>query len=106
MRSSPPAPKAKPTSGAVGGLPPGLPPGRIFDMAGWRRGSEDRFMDEKQRLQKLVSDSTSLSRNAPRLALSQFYFAHGLAAEALGLLTVIAQDDEKVVSKAVFGTIF
>ena len=99
LRLSPPAPKTKPTSAAVGGLPPGLPPGRIFDMAGWRRGGEDRFMDEKQRLQKLVSDSTSLSRNAPRLALSQFYFAHGLAAEALGLLTIIAQDDEQLIAR-------
>ena len=99
LRLSPPSEKPKPGRTSVAGLPPGLPPGRVFDMAAWRRGDEDRFMEEKQRLQKQISESASLSRNAPRLALGQFYFAHGLAAEALGMLTIIAQDDEQLIAR-------
>ena len=55
LRLSPPSEKPKPGRTSVAGLPPGLPPGRVFDMAAWRRGDEDRFMEEKQRLQKQIS---------------------------------------------------
>ena len=81
------------------GLPSGLPPGRIFDMSNWRRGAESRFLDERQALQLRISEATSISRSGPRLELAQFYFARGLASEAIGLLRTIEQSDEDLAGR-------
>ena len=97
--SPPPDNKGQELAPSLDGLPPGLAPGRIFAMQRWQRGGEDNFMDNKQELQGLVADATSVARNAPRLALAQFYFAHGLAAETKGLLTIIGEDDQQLVSR-------
>ncbi|MEQ9333355.1 tetratricopeptide repeat protein [Thalassobaculum sp.] len=81
------------------GLPAGLPPGRIFDMSNWRLGSEAEFLDRRQALQLRISEATSISRSGPRLELAQFYFARGLAAEAIGLLRTIEQSDEDLAKR-------
>ena len=81
------------------GLPAGLAPGRIFDMANWRQGAEKDFLDRRQDLQLRISEATSISRSGPRLELAQFYFARGLAAEAIGLLRTIEQSDEDLAKR-------
>ncbi|NQW11431.1 MAG: hypothetical protein HQ481_16315 [Alphaproteobacteria bacterium] len=81
------------------GLPSGLAPGRIFDMSNWRRGDQARFLDERQALQLRISEATSISRSGPRLELAQFYFARGLASEAIGLLRTIEQSDEDLAGR-------
>lgn len=81
------------------GMARGLPPGRIFDMSNWRRGTENAYLREKQDLQLRVSEATSISRSGPRLELGQFYFARGLASEAIGLLRTIAQTDEDLANR-------
>jgi tetratricopeptide (TPR) repeat protein len=79
------------------GLPPGLAPGRIFNLVSWRQGaSEAEFLKVKQDIQQQISEATSISRSGPRLSLAQFYFANGLAAEAMGLLRTIATSDEEL----------
>ncbi|WP_420404674.1 hypothetical protein [Nisaea sp.] len=78
----------------IDGLPPGLPPGRIFDFSNWRKGKIDRFLEHKQEIQRRISEATSIARSGPRLELAHFYFAHGLAAEAMGLLRTIEVEDE------------
>lgn len=78
----------------IDGLPPGLPPGRIFDFTNWRKGSIDRFLPEKQAIQRRISEATSIARSGPRLELAHFYFAHGLAAETMGLMRTISVEDE------------
>lgn len=79
------------------GLPPGLAPGRIFNLVSWRQGARDsEFLRVKQDIQKQISEATSISRSGPRLSLAQFYFANGLAAEAMGLLRTIATSDEEL----------
>ena len=87
------------TGGRFEGLTAGLPPGRIFDMANWRLGSDAEFLERRQALQLRISEATSISRNGPRLELAQFYFARGLAAEAIGLLRTIAQSDEDLANR-------
>jgi len=81
------------------GLPAGLPPGRIFDMSNWRLGDANDFLRERQALQLRISEATSISRSGPRLELAQFYFARGLAAEAIGLLRTIEQSDEDLAKR-------
>ena len=70
-----------------------LPPGRVFDMVGWRRGNVSEFQAQKQLLQRRVAEATRVTRSQPRLDLAGFYFAHGLAAEAAGLLRTIEVED-------------
>ncbi len=70
-----------------------LPPGRVFDMVGWRRGNVGDFQNQKQLLQRRVAEATRVTRSQPRLDLAGFYFAHGLAAEAMGLLRTIEVED-------------
>ena len=81
------------------GLPAGLPPGRVFDMSSWRLGDEGDFLKQRQALQLRISEATSISRSGPRLELAQFYFARGLAAEAIGLLRTIEQSDEDLAKR-------
>ncbi|MEQ8332943.1 hypothetical protein [Nisaea sp.] len=78
----------------IDGLPPGLPPGRVFDFSSWRKGDTDQFLREKQAVQRRISEATSIARSGPRLELAHFYFAHGLSAEAMGLLRTIEAEDE------------
>lgn len=81
------------------GMPAGLPPGRIFDMSNWRLGDAAAFQERRQALQLRISEATSISRSGPRLELAQFYFARGLAAEAIGLLRTIEQSDEDLAKR-------
>ena len=78
----------------IDGLPPGLPPGRVFDFSNWRMGGADKFLEDKQEIQRRISEATSIARSGPRLELAHFYFAHGLAADAMGLLRTIESEDE------------
>ncbi len=65
---------------------------RLFDYGLWRAGRRS-FFDRKRELQRTVIDAPSTARNAARLALAQFFFAHGYAADTLGILQVIEEDD-------------
>ncbi len=84
-----------------------LAPGRIFDMIGWRRGGPGEFLQRKQQLQNRVAEATRITRGQPRLELAQFYFANGLAAEAIGLLRTIEVEDPDLAArpsvKALYG---
>lgn len=92
-------PSADRFTARIDGVPPGLPPGRIFDVTNWRRGGEADYVKEEQALQRRISEATSISRSGPRLELAQFYFANGLAAETVGLLRTIAAADEDLASR-------
>ncbi|HEY9547859.1 MAG TPA: hypothetical protein VIR45_00025, partial [Kiloniellaceae bacterium] len=75
------------------------PPGRIFDMAAWRHGAEADYRAGRQALQLRISEATSIARSGPRLELAQFYFARGLAPEAIGLIRTIEQSDEDLAKR-------
>jgi tetratricopeptide (TPR) repeat protein len=77
-----------------------LPSGRIFDMARWRRGSAQEFLERKQDLQRRVSEATRITRSQPRLDLAQFFFAHGLASETMGLLKTFEIEDPDLAQRA------
>src|SRR3546814_13252571 len=52
------------------------------------------------RLRQLrISEATSIARSVPRLELAQFYFARGLAPEAIGLIRTIEQSDEDLAKR-------
>lgn len=70
---------------------------RTFDFAGWLGGPASvfpaKFVAVKSRLQNEIAAASPAERNARRLALAQFYFAHGFAADALGAIRAIVSDD-------------
>lgn len=76
--------------------------GRLFDFDAWRTPNTVNFFDRKRELQMAVIEAPGQGRNAARLALAQFYFAHGYASDALGILQVIAGDDENAMKDPAF----
>jgi hypothetical protein len=70
---------------------------KTFDFAGWLGGPPSafpaKFVAVKSRLQNEIAAASPAERNARRLALAQFYFAHGFAADALGAIRAIVADD-------------
>ncbi len=68
----------------------------------WRRGAPERFIEINHELLRGIAEAPAEERNEPRLKLAQFYFAHGFAADAKGVLVAIAEHDAKVASNRGF----
>ena len=62
---------------------------RLFDLKAWRRGDANRFTYNKQKLQEGLVGTQGRALDSGRLELARFYYAHGMANEALGLLELI-----------------
>jgi hypothetical protein len=69
------------------------PLSKAFDLKAWIRGGEEAFVEDQRRLIGAVAAASDDRRNRARMDLARFYFAHGLGAEALGVLKVISADD-------------
>ncbi|MEJ2122523.1 MAG: hypothetical protein P8Z76_17850, partial [Alphaproteobacteria bacterium] len=70
---------------------------RVFDFERWRGGPPEAFpkfyIVEKQKRLHAVALADKAERNARRMELAQFYFAHGHAPETLAVLRRIEQSD-------------
>ena len=71
---------------------------RLFDLEAWRRGDAERFRMNKHALQRALAQAGPERTGAARLELAQFYFAHGLASEALGVLRLGKLKDPRLAS--------
>ena len=69
---------------------------RLFDLWAWREGGIRRFVKRRQELQKAQVKARGKELSLSRLRLARFYFAHGLAAEAAGVLAVLADEDARM----------
>ncbi len=70
---------------------------RLFDLTAWRRGGGETFDRERQRLQRrLVAPGPGDRLDLVRLELGRFYFAHGMAAEALSVLQRMTGDNPRL----------
>jgi hypothetical protein len=65
---------------------------RLLDLAAWRQGSAKDYDSVHKRLQSALSTAPPARSNLARLDLARFYFAHGKAREALGVLILIGRD--------------
>lgn len=73
--------------------------GTLFDFPGWAQlggGDKASFFERKANLQRAVIDAPRAMRNPARLALARFLFASGQAADALGILQVMEEDQADV----------
>jgi hypothetical protein len=65
---------------------------RLFDLSAWRREPEGDFTAVEAKLKTALETATDETREMARLDLARFYFAHGRAAEAGGLIDLIGAD--------------
>jgi hypothetical protein len=89
-----PAPEAEAQPEAPAEGPPPIlvsVPG-LFDLPSWRRGGEATFTSDRRRLEAEVSSASEAEEGGARMALGEFYFAHGLIDEADSALSQIGRE--------------
>jgi hypothetical protein len=64
----------------------------LFDLPTWRHGGEATFTSDRRRLEAAVTDASETDEAAARVALGEFYFAHGLVKEADSALSEIGRE--------------
>ncbi len=69
---------------------------RLFDLERWRREGEGSLAQVKQALLAAVVEAPPSQVDTARLDLARFYFAHGLATEALGVLRLVSQENQRL----------
>lgn len=83
--------------GGDGGDAAQISPGGPVDLARWMRGGTDKFVAEHQKLMNRMAYVRPEEKNGQRLEIARHYLANGMAAEALGVLRLIAQTDPTMV---------
>ena len=61
----------------------------LWNMADWRRGSRDDFQRNKLALMNRIITAPPSRRNEARMDLAKFYLAHGMAADAVGVVQTV-----------------
>lgn len=74
---------------------------QLFDVASWASPS-GTFNQRRQELVRRVALSSEDSRHAARLDLARFFVAHGFGAEAIGELTLIAEENPEIARRLDF----
>ncbi|MFO1246923.1 MAG: hypothetical protein U1E93_01590 [Alphaproteobacteria bacterium] len=64
-----------------------------LNFASWGVASGGSFLATERKLTQIVAHAPPQMANLPRLNLARFYLANGFAAEALGLLNLLQQND-------------
>ncbi|MEQ1889169.1 MAG: hypothetical protein ABL951_08325, partial [Alphaproteobacteria bacterium] len=82
------------------GMPPQAP--AYMDFERWRRGPPENFNETRSQLRANIASTRLDERNSGQMNLAQFYLAHGLAAEARGVLTIMAGEDENAAGDSYF----
>lgn len=77
-------------------------PRRLVDLAAWRRGGAADYAAVRHALLARLSQAKAEDRNSARWDLARFYLGHGLADQALGILTVMAATEPTLLDNAEF----
>ncbi|MGE3333787.1 MAG: tetratricopeptide repeat protein [Rhodospirillaceae bacterium] len=75
---------------------------RLLNIADWQIGRADDYVRNKQALQYALGDERPDTRQQARLRLARFEFVNGFYPEVLGILRVMAANDEDVENTAQF----
>ena len=70
--------------------------GQLIDFDAWSRGSDDDYWDNLDKLLYDLSVVPDDGRNSARWTLAKFYLAHHQAADALGVLGLMANSDVRL----------
>lgn len=79
-----------------------LRPRRLIDLRAWALGGRGDFVRNRTQLIAAISDLPDSRRNSGRWELARFYVAHDEAAEALGILELMLDEDEGLIDTAEF----
>ncbi len=71
---------------------------RLFDLEAWRQADQGSLSEVRQALLAAVVAAAPEGVDVARLDLARFYFAHGLATEALAVLRLISQENQRLAS--------
>ncbi|KJB90928.1 tetratricopeptide repeat protein [Skermanella aerolata] len=105
LRLSPPADVAGVSATRLSGRgrePAAAAASGLFDLARWRGGPVSDFTKLRQKAQQAVLNAPEIEKDRARLDLAHFYFAHGLAAESLGLMGMLAGNQPDLESRPEF----
>lgn len=91
--------------GAAAGAKVVPQPPAFMDFERWKRGSADKFYETRQQLLANAAGTKLKDRINNQMILAQFYLAHGLDAEARGVLNIMASEDANVVNDAYFNAL-
>ncbi len=72
---------------------------RLFNLTEWKHGGPDEFGQEEEKLMLAITEVPADKRNDARLDLAQFYIAHGMGAEAVGIMKIVEGDDPKLLQR-------
>ena len=75
---------------------------RIFDFDTWRHADAGTYADAEEKLLAKIESAAPDARNAARLELARFNFAHGMGARARGILQLIEAESEDKTQLATF----
>lgn len=64
----------------------------LFAFDGWQRSDLGSYIEAKQKLQKFIAQSNDELLSERRLELARFFFAHGFAADAIGVIQRIDEE--------------
>ena len=70
-------------------------PERLFDLAVWRRGADGAFDAVERQLQSRIAVNDEGARLVARVELAKFYFSHGFTDEALGVLQLLEDEQQR-----------
>ena len=70
-------------------------PERLFDLAVWRRGADGTFDAVERQLQSRIAANDEGARLVARVELAKFYFSHGFTDEALGVLQLLEDEQQR-----------
>ncbi|MBO89451.1 MAG: hypothetical protein CMP14_08010 [Rickettsiales bacterium] len=79
-------------------VPFGVVGSQILQPIKWQRGSLDELTDTRQELMAEIAKQPSNQRSKSRMELARYNFSHGLAQEALGVLSLVGLSDLEVAS--------
>lgn len=75
---------------------------RLLDLNAWLYGPTEDFRKIESSLFQHVTEGDGIKRGAARLGLARFYVAHGMGAEAIGVLAALERDDPAMLRDAGF----
>lgn len=75
---------------------------RMFDFDSWGQAKVGDYAEAQKHLLAAIEAADPEGRNAARLELARFYFAHGLGARARGILQLVESESEDIARLATF----
>ena len=75
---------------------------RVFDLERWRRADIRDFTETRRDMQHVIAAATGEERQMARFDMLRYFFAMGLAPEALAVLRVIEGDNPEIIQDPEF----